>query len=61
MMNWGMMFGDVVSFVFIARCPAVSELFLTDSVPKPVVLMSMAFSFFMILLLMMPSTVVLSV
>ncbi len=38
MMNRGMMFGDVVAFVFVARCPVVSELFLTDFVPKPVVL-----------------------
>jgi hypothetical protein len=38
MMNGGMMFGDVVAFVFVARCPVVAELFLTDSVPKPVVL-----------------------
>ncbi len=38
MMNRGMMFGDIVSFVFIVRCPVVSESFLTDSVPKPVVL-----------------------
>jgi hypothetical protein len=36
--NWGVMFGYVVAFVFNARCPRVSELFLTDSVPKPVVL-----------------------
>ncbi len=38
MMNRGMIFGDVVSFVFVSRRPVVSELFLTDSVPKPVVL-----------------------
>jgi hypothetical protein len=38
MVNWGVIFGDIVTFVFVARCPIVSELFLTDSVPKPVVL-----------------------
>jgi hypothetical protein len=31
-------FGDVVAIVFDAQCPIVSGLFLTDSVPKPVVL-----------------------
>jgi hypothetical protein len=32
------MFGDVVAFVFTAQCPIVSELFLTDSVLKLVIL-----------------------
>ena len=31
-----MMFGDVVAFIVAARCPIVSELFLVDSVSKPV-------------------------
>jgi hypothetical protein len=38
MVHRGVMFGDVVAFVFDARCPIVLESFLTDSVPKPVVL-----------------------
>ncbi len=38
MMNRGVMFGDVVAFVFAAQCPIVLELLLTDSVLKPVVL-----------------------
>jgi hypothetical protein len=38
MMNWGMMFGDVAAFVFVAWCPVVLVLFLTDSVPMPVLL-----------------------
>jgi hypothetical protein len=37
-MNWGMVFDNVVTFVFIAQCPVVLELFLTDSVLKLVVL-----------------------
>ncbi len=61
MMNRGMMFGDIVTFVFVAWCPEVAETFLTDSFPKPVVLMSMAFSFFMTLLLTTPRAVVFSV
>ena len=38
MMKRGMMFGDGEAIVFVARCPVVLELFLTDSLPKPVVL-----------------------
>jgi hypothetical protein len=38
MVNWGMVFGAVDAFDFVTWCSVVSELFLTDSVPKPVVL-----------------------
>ncbi len=37
MVNRCVMFGNLVAFVFAARCLIVLELFLTDSVPKPVV------------------------
>jgi hypothetical protein len=45
MMNRGVMFGGVVAFVFAAWCLIVSELFLTDSVLKPVVLHVHGFQF----------------
>jgi hypothetical protein len=43
--NWGVVFGDVVTFVFVAQCPVVSEFFLTDSVPKPVLVHVHGFKF----------------
>jgi hypothetical protein len=61
MTNWGMVIGDIVAFVLIARCLVVLELFLTVSVPKPVVLHVHDFSFFMTLLFTMSSAIVLSV
>ncbi len=32
-----MMFGDIVTLILVSRCPVVPELFLTDSVSKPVI------------------------
>ncbi len=61
MVYQGMMFGDVVTVVVISRGPVVSKLFLTDTIVKPVVFMSMALSFFMTLLFTTPRAVVLSV
>ncbi len=61
MMYQGMVFGDVVAIVFFSGHPVVSELALVFSVSKPWYFMSIAFSFFMMLLLTTPSAVVLSV
>ena len=46
MVDWGVMFGDIVTFVVAARCPIVSELFLADSVAKPVELHVHGFELF---------------
>jgi len=46
MMDWGVMFGDIVAFIVTAWCPIVSELFLVDSISKPVKSHVHGFEFF---------------